>query len=133
MQESTKTLEQDLATTLDKLNTVTRSQASILVQLRTGHAPVQAYLHRFKLADTPICPSCGTEPESITHYLLYCITYVAQRRCLRRSLGRDKSLGLEILGDETTIKPLMAYINDTKRFEDSHGSLQPAEQDDGEP
>jgi len=107
-----------------------RSQASILVQLRTGHVPLQAYLHRFKLVDTPICPSCGTEPESIMHYMLYCATYTTQRRRLRRSLGRDKSLGLEILGEEKTMKPLMVYINDTKRFEASHGELQPAEQDD---
>jgi hypothetical protein len=109
---------------------LTRSQASILVQLRTGHVPLQAYLHQFKLAATPICPSCETEPESITHYLLYCVTYTAQRRRLRRSLGRDNSLGLEILGEEKTMKFLMAYINDMKRFEESHGNLQPAEQDD---
>ena len=62
---------------------LTRSQASILVQLCTGHVPLQAYLHWFKLADTPICPSCGIEPESTTHYLLYCITYTVQRRQLR--------------------------------------------------
>ena len=62
---------------------LTKSQASILAQLRTGHVPLQAYLHRFKLADTPICPSCRTEPESITHYMLYCTTYTAQRRRLR--------------------------------------------------
>ena len=61
---------------------LTRSQASILVQLCTGHVPLQAYLHQFKLANTPICPSCGIEPESTTHYLLYCITYTAQRRRL---------------------------------------------------
>ena len=109
---------------------LTRSQASILAQLRTRHVPLQAYLHRFKLADTLICPSCGTEPESITHYMLYCTTYTAQRRQLQRSLGRDNSLGLEILGEEKMMKPLMAYINDTKRFEESHGNLQPAEQDD---
>ena len=28
------------------------------------------------------------------------LMYVAQRRRLRRTLGRDQSLGLEILGDE---------------------------------
>lgn len=95
-------------------------------------ACLQAYLRRFKLADTPICPSCGIEPESTTHYLLYCITYTAQRRRLRRSLGRDKNLGLEILGDKKTMKSLMAYINDTKQFEDSHGNLQPMEHEDEE-
>ena len=69
------------------------------------------------------------EPETVTHYLLYCITYVAQRRRLRHTLGRDRSLGLETLGDTKMMKPLMAYINDTRRFEESYGDLQLAEQD----
>ena len=109
---------------------LTRRQASVLAQLRSSHAPLQAYLHRFKLAESPVCPSCGTEPETTTHFLLYCISYVAQRRRLWRTLGRDQSLGLEILGDEKRIRPLMTYINDTKRFADSHGDLQHEMHDD---
>ena len=107
---------------------LTRRQASILIQLCTGHVPLQAYLYRFKLAETPTCPSCGIKPETVSHYLLHCVTYVAQRRRLQRSLGRDQSLGLEILGDEKRTKPLMAYINNMKRFEESHSDLQPPEQ-----
>ncbi len=109
---------------------LTRRQVSILIQLRTGHILLQAYLHRFKLSDTPICTTCRNEPETVTHYLLYCPSYTTQRRRLRRTLGRDHSLSLEILGDERRIKPLMEFINDTKRFEESHSNLQPAEQDD---
>jgi len=111
---------------------LTRRQVSILIQLRTGHVPLQAYLHWFKLAKTPTCPSCGIEPETVSHFLLHCVTYVVQRRWLRRSLGRDQSLGLEILGNEKRMKSLMAYIKDTKRFKESHGDLQHplAEQND---
>ena len=69
------------------------------------------------------------EPETVTHYLLYCVTYVAQRRRLRCALGRHWSLGLETLGNTKTMKPLMAYINDMRRFEESYGDLQLAEQD----
>ena len=53
---------------------LTRQQASILMQLRSGHIPLQAYLHRFNLADSPICPSCGNEPETDTLYL-FCAWY----------------------------------------------------------
>ena len=113
----------------EKLN---RRQASILVQLRTGHIPLQAYLHRFKLSDTPVCPTCSDEPETVTHYLMYCRTYNRQRQRLRRVLGRDQSLGLEILGDEKRVKTLMEFINDTRRFEESHGDLEPVENDDEE-
>ena len=102
---------------------LTRHQVSILAQLHMSHTPLQAYLHHFQLAKSPICPSCGTEPETTTHFLMHCISYVAQRRRLQRTLGRDQSLGLEILGDEKRIKPLMTFINDMKRFVDSHGDL----------
>lgn len=101
-----------------KLN---RQQASILMQLRTGHVPpfvppVQAYLHRFNLAETPTCPSCGIEPETVTHYLLYCESHNAHRRRLRRTLGRDLSLEIEILGDDKHMKALMEYIDATCRM-----------------
>jgi len=59
---------------------LTRRQASILIQLCTGHAPLQAYLHRFKLSDTPECLACNDEPETVTHYLAHCRTYDQQRR-----------------------------------------------------
>jgi len=44
--------------------------------------------------------------------------------------GTKASAWSLILGDEKRMKLLMAYINDTKRFEDSHDNLQHAEQDD---
>ena len=61
---------------------LTRRQASILIQLRTGHVPLQAYLHCFKLSDTSECPTCRNEPETVTHFLKYCRTYEQQRRRL---------------------------------------------------
>jgi ribonuclease HI len=109
---------------------LTRQQASILVQLRTGHVPLQAYLYRFKLVETATCPSCGIKPETVTHFMLHCVSYVAQRRRLRRALGRDQSLGLEILGDAKNIKVFMNYVHSTKRFEESHGDLHHAGQED---
>ena len=109
---------------------LTRRQASILAQLCMSHTPLQAYLHCFKLAKSPICPSCRTEPETTTHFLMHCISYVAQKPRLRRTLGRDQSLGLEILGDEKRIKPLMTFINNMKRFADSHGDLHHGMQDE---
>ena len=109
---------------------LTRQQASVLIQLRTGHVPLQAYLHCFKLVETPVCPTCGDEPETVTHYLMYCSIYDTQRRRLQRTLGRDQSLGLEILGDERRLRALLGYINDSGRFKESHGDLQPMEEED---
>jgi hypothetical protein len=78
---------------------LTRRQASILAQLHTSHALLQAYLHYFNLAESPICPLCRTKPKMITHFLLYCVSYVAQGHCLQCTLSRDQSLGLKILGN----------------------------------
>ena len=103
-----------------------RQQASILVQLHTSHVPMQAYLHCFKLVNSPICPSCRNEPETVTHYLMYCKNHANHRRQLKHSLGRDQSLGLEILGDRKRMKDLMHFINKTGRFRESHGDLHPA-------
>ncbi|KAJ7302012.1 hypothetical protein DFH08DRAFT_643477, partial [Mycena albidolilacea] len=35
---------------------LSRPQCSVLTQLRTGHIGLNAYLHRFKLAPSPLCP-----------------------------------------------------------------------------
>ncbi|KAJ6481112.1 hypothetical protein C8R45DRAFT_801069, partial [Mycena sanguinolenta] len=45
-----------------------------LTQLRTGHIGLNAYLHRFKLAPSPLCQHC-TVPESVPHFLLICPAY----------------------------------------------------------
>jgi ribonuclease HI len=42
-----------------------RKLTSILTQLRTGHAPLAKHLHRIKKADSPLCPACLQETETI--------------------------------------------------------------------
>ncbi|KAJ7820507.1 hypothetical protein B0H14DRAFT_3876268 [Mycena olivaceomarginata] len=49
----------------------TRPPPSVLTQLRTGHIGLNAYLHRYRLAPSPLCPHCGV-PESVPHFLLVC-------------------------------------------------------------
>lgn len=46
--------------------------ASLLVQLRTGHCLLGAYLYRIKKAETPICTACNDAPETVRHFLLDC-------------------------------------------------------------
>ena len=42
-----------------------RKLTSILTQLRTGHAPLAKHLHRIKKTDSPICPACLQETETV--------------------------------------------------------------------
>ena len=50
---------------------------------------------------------------------------VSHKRRLRMTLGRDRGLEIEILGDGNCMKALLEYIDATRRFRDSHGNLQP--------
>ena len=56
-----------------------RKIASLVFQLRVGHAPLNGYLHRFKKVDSPQCPACGHPKETPEHYLLQCPSYDHER------------------------------------------------------
>ena len=45
---------------------ISKQQSSLLFQLRFGHAPLNAYLHRFKKVESARCPACGYEREKLT-------------------------------------------------------------------
>ncbi|KAL1684916.1 hypothetical protein GGG16DRAFT_41098, partial [Schizophyllum commune] len=47
---------------------LSRPDASLLTQLRTGHIGLNANLNRIGLSPTPRCPHCGMR-ETITHYV----------------------------------------------------------------
>src|SRR5271168_3360260 len=99
--------------------------ASILMQLRTNHAPLQAYLHRFKIVDSPTCPQCNEHPETVSHYLIHCRKYSVQRSQLRKDIKSNRCLDLSILGDKQKFSALFRFIKATQRFTDTHGDLSP--------
>jgi ribonuclease HI len=49
----------------------------------TGHGKTKAYLHRFKIIDTPTCP-CGTGDQTIDHLLFECKLLNEERNCLKQ-------------------------------------------------
>lgn len=56
-----------------------RAQVSLLIQLHTGHVPLNSYLYCFKLTDSPLCIECDTaEAESVLHVLKFCHKYANQ-------------------------------------------------------
>jgi hypothetical protein len=46
--------------------------------LVTGHGKTKAYLHRFKLADDPMCP-CNERQQTADHIIFDCHSLEAQR------------------------------------------------------
>ena len=55
-----------------------------VIQLRTGYARLNKYLHKINIVDCNKC-QCG-QIESISHYLLECSLYENERENLRRNL-----------------------------------------------
>ena len=103
-----------------------RNQASILTQLRTGHIPLNAILHRIKKADSPDCTHCSPGyRENVFHYLLICPHYVNVRRRLQANLNCEASSIPFLLSSRTGIPHLLRYISDTKCFKTTFGKVRP--------
>ena len=97
---------------------ISRRMASLLFQLRVGHAPLNGYLNRFKKVDSARCPACGETAETTDHFILRCPKYAHERWALTGHL-RDNSPKLEdILSNAKTVIPLINYIEATGRFAD---------------
>jgi hypothetical protein len=96
---------------------ISRKTASIIFQLRVGHAPINQYLHRFKKVDSPQCPACRHPKETAEHYLLQCPKYAHERwPILSRSGGRPPKL-TRLLSSAKLLGPLANYIEATGRFD----------------
>ncbi|GAM42575.1 hypothetical protein TCE0_044f16672 [Talaromyces pinophilus] len=53
-------------------------------QLKTGHAPIGAYLYRIKARDSPECKACGGLRETVSHVLFECRSRHKARKELYR-------------------------------------------------
>jgi len=55
---------------------LTQGQASTLFQIRSGHFPLNAYLHRINRSETKYCQRCepeeGAQEETVDHFLFKC-------------------------------------------------------------
>jgi ribonuclease HI len=99
-------------------------QASLLIQLRTGHAPLNKHLFNIKSADSPICPACEDAHETVHHFLLSCPVYERHRRHLFYTLNRgSRSLAI-LLAHPKATRHLFKYISKTGRFKSTLGDLE---------
>jgi ribonuclease HI len=112
-------------------STLTRSQTSLLTQLRTNHAPLNYHLHRIKATPSPTCPNCGTGTgtapvETIRHFLIQCPHYKQLRLEMIGKLGRGAFVVPYLLSDKKAIPHLLKYIHNTKRLTSTFGGVGPA-------
>ena len=107
-------------------NQLTRNQASVLIQLRTGHLPLNTVLFRIKRSDTPHCPHChnGTR-ETLVHYIFFCPHYEHARQRIHAVTSREKNAIAFLLGTRKGIPHLLRYVGETGRFATTFGDVTP--------
>ncbi|KAF5383227.1 hypothetical protein D9615_004786 [Tricholomella constricta] len=111
---------------------LTRRQHSLVVQLRTGHAPLNQHLHRMKVVDEPKCPHCPAEDETVRHYLYQCRRYKDARTDLITRLGRDAHVAAILYRTKKGIKNLLQFVADTERLKKTFGDVTPSNIEDDE-
>jgi len=121
-------------------NALSRSQTSLLMQLRTGHIPLNSYLFRIKKLGTRRCESCWDRgqleiTETVVHYLFECQAYAAECYDMDRALGRYSRDLKGIMASMKRIKELLKFVGRTTRFKktlgDSIGDVSQLEPEEG--
>lgn len=97
-------------------DSISRKTASLIYQLRVGHAPLNGYLHRFQKVDSPRCPACGEARETPEHFIKGCPGYAHERWGLMKHFRASDPKLEDILSNANTIIPLCEYLAATNRF-----------------
>ncbi|KAF7966260.1 hypothetical protein HWV62_39401 [Athelia sp. TMB] len=103
---------------------MSKGQAAIYIQLRTGHAPLNKHLHRIKAKNSPVCTGCDMAHETVKHFLLDCPAYERIRQDTLGVLGTEARSIQTLLSHPVALKPLMKYIGRTGRFGDEYGTME---------
>jgi ribonuclease HI/endonuclease/exonuclease/phosphatase family metal-dependent hydrolase len=107
---------------LKRVYSLTRKQSSLILQIRCGHLPLNAYLHRISRSETDRCQACenvqgGNPPmESVNHFIFDCPAHAEARNELITEIGRDEFHFPNIMSDIDRMKALITYINRSGRF-----------------
>ena len=87
----------------------TRKEEVALARLRSGHSLyLAAYRHQVKQSDSPDCPRCGMEPETLHHFLCAC---PATRRLRSTIFGLDGPSLLSLCRDPVGVA---SYLRELK-------------------
>ena len=103
----------------DHLN---RTQSSTLVQIRTGHIPLNKRLFKMGKAESDKCQTCnigrrGERPkETVEHFLFECRAHQVIRNEFLTIIRCKRPKLIEILQDIKKTKALLRYVARTKRL-----------------
>lgn len=94
-------------------------QASLLMQLHTGHIGLNHHLFHIHRVKSPVCPHCwGITVETVKHVLLDCPFYLHKQHILQLKLQRNASSIPFLLSSPTVVKHLLTFIHSTGHFKE---------------
>ena len=89
----------------------TRNNSRKITQILTGHANLNRHLHIMGLVDTPLCPKCEEEEETVQHYISTCPFYSRIRHSI---FGQHTISETEL--QNIKHRQILAYIVESKRW-----------------
>ena len=98
------------------MHNLTHRQMSILVQLRSGHAPLNKHLHQLGKAESPRFLACQVSNETVHHFLVACPKYASQWRLLEGKLWRAARSVSTLLSNPRAFVHLFKYVHITQRL-----------------
>lgn len=102
-----------------------RPQRSLLIQLRTGHAPLNQHLCRMKQRDSAYCEHCRGSAEMVSHFLLDCRGHEHARIELRNSMGNNATNLEALFGTREGVRAMLQFIAKTERLKKTFGDVSP--------
>jgi hypothetical protein len=106
---------------------LSRTEAGVLAQLRTGMARLNSYLHRIKAALSDQC-ACGQATETVDHFLFRCQQWDEHRTEMLQCTDIHRGnlsfyLGGRSPSDNDNWSPNMQAVRATIRFAIATGRL----------
>lgn len=101
---------------------LSRKQSSTILQLRSAHFPLNAYLCRIGKTDSNRCQECdpdqeGPQPvETVNHFLFDCAAHDQAREELTAKIGRNFLNLADIMANTDRMKALVTFVNRTQRL-----------------
>jgi hypothetical protein len=106
---------------LGRTNSLTRKQSSMIIQIRSGHFPLNNYLYKIQKINSNGCTQCGEDqegpPETVQHFVFDCPAHVAARNELTNKIGLNHFSFKDIMADTNRMKALTTFINRTGRLQ----------------
>ena len=96
------------------INLTNHKQASILMQLHTGHIGLHKYLHCIKCTTSPKCPNCTKDVDKTSALPLVCTHYKHEWFLLHRALCQHSSELSYLLIHLAAMLPLLKHTQSTE-------------------